>query len=190
MNESVILEGLKSGQETAFRQFFETYYDSLILFANHILNDAEVAEDVVQECFVDFWVHKRYAGISSGLDKYIFQAVKHAALNYLRGDRRRARRQFEAMSHMQEAHDALADDFDEQLELLYAAINRLPEERKKIFILICLEGKKYQEVADLLQISINTVKTQMARSFHFLREAAGKQKFSLLLLEILFIKRK
>lgn len=189
MNENIMLAALKSGREAVFRQFFDTYYDSLVLFANHILNDSEVAEDVVQECFVDFWVNKRYEGITSGPDKYIFQAVKHSSLNYIRGLRRRTYHHIIAVQEQQEESCVAEEEPGEQMEMLYAAISRLPEERKKIFTLICVEGKKYQEAADLLQISVNTVKTQMGRAFRFLREELGGDKFSMVLLKILFAKR-
>ena len=62
-------------------------------------------------------------------------------------------------------------------EVLYKALNELPEERRKIFLMICLEGMKYQEVAEKLHISINTVKKQMGRSFKFLREKLQKNIF-------------
>ena len=171
MDEKRILESLKKEDRSAFRELFDAYYDALILFANHLLNNAEAAEDVVQDCFVDFWISRRFEHLDGGIGKYLFQSVKHAALNDLRGCRRREKR-----------HASLQQEIsEEELEVLYAAIRQLPEERRKIFTLICLEGKKYQEVADMLQISINTVKTQMGRSFQFLRKMLGNHRFLILL---------
>lgn len=60
-----------------------------MLFANQVTGDAEAAEDVVQECFVKFWMNKPFVTLPSGLDKYVFQAVKFSSLNYVRGDRRK-----------------------------------------------------------------------------------------------------
>ena len=57
-----------------------------------------------------------------------------------------------------------------EMEILYAAINQLPLERRRVFMMICAEGMKYQDVADALGFSINTVRTQMGRSMKFLRE--------------------
>ena len=89
----------------------------------------------------------------------------------------------EIMDELQEIseEEEATETYNEELEVLYAAIRQLPEERRKIFTLICLEGKKYQEVADMLQISINTVKTQMGRSFQFLRKMLGNHRFLILL---------
>lgn len=181
MDEEKILVDLKQGKEAAFREFFETYYEVLVLFANHLLNDPEAAEDVVQDCFVDFWQGRRFEHITTGIDKYIFQAVKHAALNDLRGSQRRTKRHMLAMQYLLQDGEEDGEKEEEWL-FLYVAINRLPEERRRIFLMICLEGNKYQEVADLLQISVNTVKTQMGRAFQFLRETLkGHKSFVLLL---------
>lgn len=180
MDEKKILERLKQEDRLAFRQLFDAYYDALILFANHLLNDTEAAEDVVQDCFVDFWINRRFDNLDAGIGKYLFQCVKHAALNDLRGYRRREKRHASIMQELK-VEEEVSENSDEKLEILYAAIRQLPEERRKIFTLICLEGKKYQEVADLLQISVNTVKTQMGRSFQFLRKKLGNHKFYLLL---------
>lgn len=184
MRDDEILNGLKEGRPAIFRQLFDIYYDELVLFANHLLNDPQAAEDVVQDCLVDFWVNKRFQILTGGLNKYLFQSVKHAALNYLRGSRRREQR------HKQATRDGLFSNDrtemeEEEIEILYAAIHQLPEERKKIFMMVCLEGKKYQEVADILNISINTVKTQMGRAFQYLRSKLKGREFSLFLLMLL-----
>ncbi len=182
MDRDDILILMKEGKECAFRYLFEIYYETLVMFANYWLNDPE---DTVQECFVDFWVNKRFENLSSGLDKYIFASVKHAALNYLRGNRRREERHAVVAGNWKEDGGEVAELNEEEIEYLYMTINRLPEERRRIFMMVCLEGRKYQEVADLLGISVNTVRTQMGRAFQFLRVALDKRRFSMFLLIVL-----
>lgn len=185
MDRDDILILMKEGKECAFRYLFEIYYETLVMFANYWLNDPEAAEDTVQECFVDFWVNKRFENLSSGLDKYIFASVKHAALNYLRGNRRREERHAVVAGNWKEDGGEVAELNEEEIEYLYMTINRLPEERRRIFMMVCLEGRNYQEVADLLGISVNTVRTQMGRAFQFLRVALDKRRFSMFLLIVL-----
>lgn len=184
MDRDDILILMKEGKEKAFRYLFDNYYDTLVMFANYWLNDPEAAEDTVQECFVDFWVNKRFENLSSGLDKYIFASVKHAALNCIRSNRRREERHAVVAGNWREEGE-YAGLNEEEIEYLYMTINRLPEERRKIFMMVCLEGRKYQEVADLLGISVNTVRTQMGRAFQFLRVALDKRRFSMFLLIVL-----
>ena len=183
MDRDDILTLMKEGKECAFRYLFDNYYDTLVMFANYWLNDPEAAEDTVQECFVDFWVNKRFEKLSSGFDKYMFASVKHAALNYIRSSRRREERHAVVANDWK--NESVAELNEEEIEYLYMTINRLPEERRKIFMMVCLEGKKYQEVADLLGISVNTVRTQMGRAFQFMRVALDKRRFSMFLLVML-----
>ena len=76
----------KVAEKEAFQLLYSSYYETLVLFANQIIDDSQAAEDIVQDCLVKFWISKRYRTLESGLDKYIFQAVKFSSLNYVRGD--------------------------------------------------------------------------------------------------------
>ena len=81
-----ILNMFKVAEKEAFQLLYSSYYETLVLFANQIIDDSQAAEDIVQDCLVKFWISKRYRTLESGLDKYIFQAVKFSSLNYVRGD--------------------------------------------------------------------------------------------------------
>ena len=179
-----ILALFQVDEEKAFRLLFDTYYDSLVLYANQILNDSEASKDIVQECFVDFFVNKRFLKLPNGLDRYIFQSVKHATLNYLRDQRRRNQRHMASLEKEEKDISINIENNElQEIELLYHAINQLPGERRKIFLMICAEGMKYQEVADTLGISINTVRTQITRSIKALRNSLDESSFT----EILFL---
>jgi len=156
----------------------------LLLFATQLLGDAEEAADVVQECLVDFWVNQRFQKLRESLERYLFSAVKHGCLNYLRNTRRREDRQEWVK---EELYYEECEENVELIEQLYLAIEALPEERRKILHMVCIEGMKYQAVADQLGISINTVKTQLSRAFQYLRGNLKKEVLSLL---ITFFKKK
>ena len=79
-----ILMLFKENEERAFRELFNSFYDNLLLYAIQFLNDSETAKDVVQDCFVDFYVNKRFNFIRIGLEQYLFQAVKHRAIDHIR----------------------------------------------------------------------------------------------------------
>ena len=65
-----ILMLFKENEERAFRELFNSFYDNLLLYAIQFLNDSETAKDVVQDCFVDFYVNKRFNFIRIGLEQY------------------------------------------------------------------------------------------------------------------------
>lgn len=171
---------MKKTQEKTFKTFFLKYYDVLVLYASNILKNVDAAEDVVLNCFVHIWENSLYENLSDRLDKYMFKAVKNAALNDLRDSKRRKARHEKMMEEMPVA-EIMQEDEQAEIEILYLTINLLPPERRRIFMMVYAEGKKYKEVADQLQISINTVRTQLTRSLKFLREKLGEQEFTILL---------
>ena len=69
----------------------------------------------------------------------------------------------------------------DMLEIVYRMIDLLPEERRNVFLMVFVEDMSYQEVADQLQISKNTVKTQLSRSLKFLRDTLKERYNSFLL---------
>lgn len=186
MNESeTILDIFKVAEKKAFQLLYDMYYENLVLFANQIIDDSQAAEDVVQDCLVKFWVSKRYLTLDVGLDKYVFQAVKFSALNYMRGGKRK-RAIHEHVTREMLSKESLSDDENaEILEVVYKAIDQLPEERRRIFMMIFVDGKSYQEVMEQLQISKNTVKTQLSRSLKFLRKKLKNRYSEILLFFIL-----
>ena len=157
----------KNPEEETFKTFFLKYHDVLVLYAASILKNVDAAEDVVLGCFVQAWESSLYKKLSDGLDKYMFHVVKNAALNELRDCKRRKTRH---------------ENEQTEIDVLYFAINQLPPERRRIFMMVYAEGKKYKEVAEHLQISINTVRTQLSRSLKFLREKLEGHMFTILLL--------
>ena len=175
---------IKLTDETQFRSIFDKYYISLCMFANQYVENDALAADIVQECFVDFWVNRRFSSLRGSLEHYLFSAVKHGCLNYLRNTRRREDKHEQIR---EELYSETPGEDSELIEKLYLAIETLPEERKRILHMVCIEGMKYQEVADRLGVSINTVKTQMGRSFQFLRK---ELKMNDELILVLFFKKK
>lgn len=162
---------------------FDVYYDPLLLYCNRMVHDADGAEDIVQECFVHLWFSRRLQSFEGDLDRFMFQAVRFRTINYIRDKHRRGKMH----------DDSSVDDYilpgilreeeaGQEIELLYRTINRLPDECRKIFLMAALDDMKYQEIADALQISVNTVKTQMKIALRFLREHLNKESFSSILL--------
>lgn len=176
-----ILELFKTDERKAFQLLYDTYFETLVLFANQVTGDAEAAEDIVQDCFVKFWMNKPFATLPSGLDKYVFQAVKFSSLNYTRGDQRKRNLHENVTREMMADEEAPDETETDMLEMVYRMVDLLPEERRNVFLMVFVDGMSYQEVADKLQISKNTVKTQLSRSLKFLRETLKERYNSFLL---------
>ena len=184
-NTDEILSLYKRDERAAMQLLFDVYYEPLLLYCFRIIHDVEGVEDIVQECFVHVWRSRRLENFRGELDRFMFQAVRFRAINYLR-DRDRRVRMHGNSSEEEYVLPAIAkeEEAGQEIEVLYRTINQLPDECRKIFLMACLDDLKYQEIADTLRISINTVKTQMKIALRFLREHLNKDSFSSILLFI------
>ena len=179
------LQELKLGDERAYKRLFYMYYANLVLYANAFLKNREASEDVVQEFFITFWYEKKYKSIVGGLEGYLYRSVRNNCLNYLRNEKRHHDRLIHMVVEEAEEFKFRLEEMEEREEI-QRAINKLPEQCRAIFTLCCLENMKYQEVANQLGISINTVRTQMGRAFKSLRDSLSGKTFTMILYMILF----
>lgn len=153
------------------RLLFESYRYPMYFFALRLVRDEKIAEDIVQDCFVDFLEKDRIFRIRGDIDTYLFRAIYNTALNHIRKTRRSDDLHRKLEREQAEYTGDEPDRADAALVgKLYEGIGKLPEERRRIFLMIAAEGMKYRTVADQLGISVNTVKTQMKRAVRTLRE--------------------
>ena len=172
---------VQAGDKRAFRMFFDEYYSSMCLYANSILHDLELSQDIVSDCFIRIWERRGTIEVESSLKYYLLLSVRNAIYNYLRSPESR---KTDINSIISILENTPVEEYNLEKEdtilHVYELIEQLPLQRKKILELAVFSGKKYNEIADLLGISVNTVKTQMARAYRFLRD--GLRKDNLLLL--------
>lgn len=184
-NSNEILSLYKHDERAALQKLFDIYYEPLLLYCYRLIRDSESAEDIVQDCFVHIWRSRRLENFEGELDRFMFQAIKFRAINYVRDQYRRDR----LADNISGENDELPTYFQEEeagkeIELLHYTISCLPDECRKIFLMACLDDMKYREIAETLNISINTVKTQMKIALRFLREHLTRDTFSSILLFI------
>lgn len=165
--EMDILSQLKGESTKSYELFFRAYYQDLFVWAHSIVKDADVAEDIVQEFFLNFWQKKQFQVIQTNLQSYIFRAVRNLCLNYLKNDSKLVR-DIDQMGEKLEAR--IESEPLESREEIHSAVNQLPPKCKQVFLLCCIHGYTYGEVAEDLGVSVNTVRTQMKRAYSLLRE--------------------
>ena len=182
MNSSAtILHLIKKDESNAFQLLFEHYYDNLLLYSYLILDDLEAAEDIVQDCFIGLWNSKKLHTFTGDLDRYIYKIVKNRSLLFLKEHKKRYETQLSFSKENDIHHYDTTEEYQGTAEILYETVNLLPEKCRKIFLMACLNDKGYQEIAEEMKISINTVKTQMKTALKFLRENLQEKIFLTLL---------
>src|SRR4028118_1080130 len=157
--------------EKVFEQVFKTHFKALHSYAYTILKDDAIAEEMVQNVFFKLWEKKEQLDIQTSLKAYLYKAVYHESLNYLKHQKVKSVHQAYAM-HSTDYTSNLADKKLLQGELenkLQMAMNDLPEQCRTIFQLSRFEELKYREIADTLGLSIKTVENQMGKALKILR---------------------
>lgn len=162
--ESYYLNGLKLGDSVAFKKMFDNYYKILVAVSYKLLKDRELAESVVQDVFVNLWTNRDRAQINS-IKGYLIISVKNRSLNELKRSKR-----FISL-------DVVGDNkqLDYQVDVsvmehIMSCINELPEQRRKVFRMSKVDGLKYAEIADELNLSVKTVEAQISSALKFMRE--------------------
>lgn len=175
MNDSTdrsTTELIRNGNKPAFEAVFRLYYKRLCSYATLFVSDSDAAEEVVQETFFRFWSGRESLPEINSLQSYLFRAVHNQCLNQLKHAQYAGRYAGEKQPDLeleQQKHSdpAVIGDLKQQIA---AALEKLPTERKRIFLMIRFEGMKYREVAETLGISVKTVENQMGSAIKFLKE--------------------
>jgi RNA polymerase sigma-70 factor (family 1) len=159
-----IKERIALGDEKAFRQLFDCFAPKLIQFALAIVREKDGATEVVDEVFVKIWKQKEQTPHIKNLKVYLYSAVKNTALNYLAARARAAVTEpfdFVAVQLQDEQCPEQQLITAEIFKKIRQAVEELPPRCKIIFKLVREDGLKYKEVAEILNVSINTVDAQM-----------------------------
>ena len=174
---------IRSGDKQAFRLFFDEYYSSLCLYANSVVSDLELSQDIVSDCFLRIWERKEAIHIEFSMKNYLLLSVRNSIYSYLRSPESRKTDLDLIIGRLENTPIEEYDlEKDETILQVYKFIEELPEQRKKILELAAFKGLSYKEIAEMLGISVNTVKTQMSRAYLFLRDRLGKDHLLLWLL--------
>lgn len=170
LDDIQILEKLKEGDPLAYNQLFDKYYMPLCVYSLKYCDSFQLAEDIVQDLFVKLWDEKIYMKFDNPMSPYLFKAVKNNTLQLIKKE---SKYQFDAIENI--VNNLMEEDsldftaIEEEKKKLHQQIEALPEKSKEVFKAIVLENMKYKEVAERLDISVNTVKTHYARALKQLR---------------------
>ncbi len=169
-NDLQILEKLKEGDPLAYNQLFDKYYMPLCVYSLKYCDSFPLAEDIVQDLFVKIWDEKLYMKFDNPVSPYLFKSVRNNTLQVLKKESKYQFDDIEKMvNNLMEEEPLDFATLEEEKKKLFDQVEALPEKSKEVFKAIVLENMKYKEVAEHLDISVNTVKTHYARALKQLR---------------------
>jgi RNA polymerase sigma-70 factor, ECF subfamily len=166
-----LLDRLRAGRRDAFDAIFREHYAPLVVLAGSILHDRGSAEDVVQEVMLELWRRRVTLALETTLRSYLFRATRNRALNRIRHEQvvRRAEPLLAPVPAAAPTTDRRVHE-QEIAGALRRAVAELPARCREVFELSRVQGLKYAEIAEVMNISIKTVEAQMGKALRLIRE--------------------
>lgn len=175
MTDEQLLIGIRDKNPGAFDAVFERWYRKLCFFANKIIRDQAAAKDIVTDSFVKLWVQKKTFSSIDHLESFVHKAIKNSCIDYLHKNVYRARIEKEVVKSEPITENAIEKKYfqSEIIQALYSQIEKLPQRTQQVFRLTYLEGHSRAEVAQILNLSENTVRNLNQIAMNTLKKAFG-----------------
>ncbi len=183
MSKSLNKTKIKFGDGTQILviDFFYSFYAELTFYASKFNMDSAVCEDIIQDIFVALYERQNKFLNLKMLKAYFYTSIRNSCLDYIK-HAKVEKKYFEASTHFSESEDFFLDQVlkNEAYSIIYSEINKLPEMGKKV-VLLSLKENSNEEIAEKLEIAINTVRTHKARAYKVLRKKLEHVVLSFLL---------
>jgi RNA polymerase sigma-70 factor (ECF subfamily) len=181
-DDKYLFDQIRLGNKSEFDKLFRAYYQDLCRFAVYMSSSPDDAEEIVQDIFFKIWTNHKILNISTSAKSYLFTAVKNSVYNIHKHNK--IKEKFITNTDKNETYqDASVElEHNEGLNKIEKTIDELPEKRKQVFTMSKIEGYKYKEIADKLNISIKTVENHMGEALKFLRNNLEKYEFVIFLI--------
>lgn len=171
MDEKILILDLREGSVPTFNKIFSLYHKRIYNFCRRLYQSSDQAKDTVQRVFIALWEQRQQINENQSLTSYLFsiarymvyqefrkQVYKKAAFDYL-------------ILNSNDLNESTKDEvlYNELLTFLESVIDALPERQREIFRLNRFSGLTYKQIAARLNITENTVDTQIRRALEFVR---------------------
>lgn len=165
-DELNLLRLVSEGDEQAFRKIFDFYSGRLYTYVYRISGNEEVAEEIVMDGFMKIWVNRTELLQINRFDSYLYTLVRNQAFNSLK---RLAHEQsiIKEMSFTNTEYQEFTEQtviHKDYQDLLNQTVNQLPPQQRQVYMLSKEQGLKYNEIADQLNLSPNTVKAHLKKA--------------------------
>ncbi|WP_159728030.1 sigma-70 family RNA polymerase sigma factor [Sphingobacterium sp. 18053] len=173
-------------RENMFKQVFDLLFVPLSFYAQKIVGSVAEAEDLVEDVFLQCWQRSQIFEDTEHARFFLYRAVRNAALNVVKAKLRFEQKHYMA-GMLQEKSEQSHLEYIIHTELIseiYSEIAMLPKQQRKVMLMSLEEGKKLQDIADELHLSLQTVKNCKSRAMARLRIQLSKENWLLILVLI------
>ena len=177
-------EDIKNSDSEAFDALFRELYPRLIHFACGYTHDKQTASDLTQDAFIALWQNRRNINPDDSIKAYLYMTVRNKALNYLRNHGNKTVR-LESIQKTELAEKSSVNininlKSDEEAQKLAGLfkdwIQQLPQRQQEAFSLSRFEGFDHEEIAEIMEVSKNTVNNHITTALTFLKDCYDEYK--------------
>ncbi|MFL5747898.1 MAG: RNA polymerase sigma factor [Niastella sp.] len=190
MTDEQIMQKILKKDPEAFNEVYNKLYRKLFLFANSLIANTEEARDIVTESFIKLWSQENHFSNMTHLQVYFYTVIKNACIDYLRRDKLKAKIENRLVKEEHITENVIEKKYQEAelVQILYDRINQLPDRMQQVFKLTYLDGFSRTEVAQMLNLSENTIRNTNAAAMKALRLTLGvEQVMILIFITLLFM---
>ncbi|MBP5277002.1 MAG: sigma-70 family RNA polymerase sigma factor [Prevotella sp.] len=174
----IVDEGI-AWDEKAFHDIYNRFYQALVMYSLNTIGNQGLSEDIVQDIFSVIWESKTQFNSIVSLRVYLYNSVRNRMLDILR--RKKVENRFlQKQPYLTEIDAENSYVKEEVYNQLFAAIDRLPKRQREV-LLHTMEKRKVKEIAEFMNISVTSVKTQKQRAIETLRKTLTNPQWLLLL---------
>lgn len=176
-DHNILVESINKGDKLAFKYLYSNYYNELCTYAHSLAKDHDLAEDIVQNVMINIWNKKPDLNIKTSIKSYLYRSVynhfvntyrqKQKELNYV--DQMKAK----ALTYFA---DEKSDVIEKKIKIVQAEIEKLPPKCKEAFLLNKINGLKYKEVAEELDVTVKTVEAHIHKALVRIKKRLEEQK--------------
>lgn len=189
-HEKELLARISLGEEAAFRELFDHYWDHLYHYLVQVTKSPEIAEEIAGDVFLKLWTGRALLHRIRRLDAFLFRVAHNKAIDFLKLTARNQRMRQMVSQSIDSARAPAADHLlldREAQQMLAEVVAKLSPRRRLVFTLSRMEGLSNEEIASRLHLSPNTVKNTLGDSMRAIRIFLARRGIhGLLLLSILF----
>lgn len=190
MTDDQIMQRIMDKDPTVYNELYDKLYRKLFLFAKSLIDDTEEARDIVAESFIKLWAQKNRFANMVHLQVYFYTVIKNACIDHLRKNKLRYKIEHQLLQSGTISENIVERKYQEAelVQQLYERINQLPERMQQVFKLTYLDGFSRTEVAQMLNLSENTIRNTNAAAMKAIRVTFGvEQTMLLIFLAMLFL---
>jgi RNA polymerase sigma-70 factor (ECF subfamily) len=188
-SDEEMMKEIRAGNMLAFDALYRKYSRRLYKFSYSILKSTQEAENNIQDVFLNLWLNRTKIEKSSSVKYYVFTIAYNSAISIIR----KKAKETQFIEYVKTLQDFTQEPVDLQIEYheldekLDEIINALPGRQKEVYLLHRVEGLKYAEIAERMNISINTIENHMSRALKTIRKKLANYSLPVILFCFLYI---